>query len=271
VTSIALPTQAPDATAATATPPPALASGRPNVFVIPAFNEADNLPRLIEDFEARPDLFPPDSRVLIVDDGSVDDTAAIVDRYQGDLPIEVIRMGENQGPGAAFQAGFRAALDYCRDDALVVTLEADTTSDLDALPEMIARAEAGAELVLARWVMLNVSRVRRALSEGAGLVVRRSLGLEATTVSSFFRVYRASILREGFQHYGDELMVERGFACKAEILAKLSDLGARIEEVPVGLDSSKRVGKSKMPILRTTFAYWRMVARIRGARTQPIA
>jgi dolichol-phosphate mannosyltransferase len=238
----------------------------PRVFVIPAYNEEENLPRLFADLEARPGLFTPQSKVLIVDDGSQDGTAAVVESYAGSLMVELIRLGENQGPGAAFRAGFVAALESCPDDALVVTLEADTTSDLDALPHMLERAAAGAELVLASWVMLNVSRLRRALSEGAGFVVRRSLGLEATTVSSFFRVYRASILRSGFGRYGDELIRERGFACKAEILAKLAELGAHIEEVPVGLDTSRRVGKSKMPILRTIIAYWRMVARQRAAR-----
>src|SRR5438046_925589 len=101
-----------------------------------------------------------------------------------------------------------------------------------------------AELVLAAWVMENVSPLRRLLSEGAGLVVRRALGLQATTVSSFFRVYRASVLRRAFERHGDELIKERGFACKAELLAKLSKLGARIEEVPVALDTSRRVGES---------------------------
>jgi dolichol-phosphate mannosyltransferase len=237
----------------------------PTVFVIPAYNEEENIPRLIADLEARPALFPPESRVLIVDDGSQDATAEVVESYAGPLPLELIKLGENQGPGAAFRAGFTAALERCPDDALVVTLEADTTSDLDALPDMLERAAAGAELVLATWVMVNVSRMRRTLSEGAGYVVRRSLGLQATTVSSFFRVYRASILRLGFDRYGDSLIRERGFACKAEILAKLSDLGARVEEVPVGLDTSRRVGKSKMPIFRTIMAYWRMVARQRSA------
>lgn len=238
----------------------------PIVFVVPAYNEEENLPRLIEDLESRPQLFPPESRVLVVDDGSGDGTASVVEEYEGPLPLELIRLETNQGPGAAFRAGFAAALERCPDEALVVTLEADTTSDLDALPDMLERAAAGAELVLASWVMLNVSRLRRTLSEGAGFVVRRSLGLQATTVSSFFRVYRASILRSGFGRYGDELILERGFACKAEILAKLAGLGARIEEVPVGLDTSRRVGKSKMPILRTILAYWRMCARQRGVR-----
>jgi dolichol-phosphate mannosyltransferase len=242
----------------------------PNLFVVPAFNEEANLPRLFADLEGRPSLFPPGSRLLVVDDGSQDETAAIVERYSGPLPAEVIRLGRNQGPGAAFRAGFAAALEACDGEALVVTLEADTTSDLDALPEMLRRAYTGAELVLASWVMVNVSHFRRILSEGAALVINRILGVEAKTVSSFYRVYRASTLRDAGARYGDALIREPGFACKAELLSKLTSLGARIEEVDVGLDTSKRIGESKMPVFRTIFHYWRLMARQRFSR-DPIA
>lgn len=242
----------------------------PNLFVVPAYNEEANLPRLFADLESRPELFPVGSRLLIVDDGSQDDTAAIVDRYQGPLPAEVIRLGHNQGPGAAFRAGFAVALDSCNGEALVVTLEADTTSDLDALPEMIRCAYTGAELVLASWVMVNVSRFRRTLSGGAALVINRILGVDAKTVSSFYRVYRASTLRAAAARYGDALIREPGFACKAELLSKLSSMAVRIEEVDVSLDSSRRVGDSKMPVLKTIFHYWRLMARQRFAR-DPIA
>lgn len=249
---------------------PRITQAVPNLFVVPAFNEEANLPRLFADLESRPALFPPGSRLLIVDDGSQDDTAAIVDRYSGPLPAEVIRLGRNQGPGAAFRAGFAAALEQCDGEALVVTLEADTTSDLDALPEMIRRAYTGAELVLASWVMVNVSHFRRILSEGAAKVINRILGVEAKTVSSFYRVYRASTLRAAAARYGEALIREPGFACKAELLSKLSSMSVRIEEVDVGLDTSKRVGDSKMPIFKTIFHYWRLMARQRLAR-DPIA
>jgi dolichol-phosphate mannosyltransferase len=234
---------------------------QPNVFVIPAYNEEANLPRLFADLEARPGLFAPGSRIIIVDDGSQDRTAALVTEYAGDLPLELLSLGENQGPGAAFRAGFAAALEHCPDDGFVVTLEADTTSDLDALPTMLERAAAGAELVLASWTMQNVSRRRRFLSAAAGYVVRHALGVEAKTVSSFFRVYRAETLRTAMKRYGDSFVRERGFACKAEILANMARLGAKIEEVPVDLDWSKREGESKMPVIRTMVAYWRMLAR----------
>lgn len=246
--------------------PARLTSPVPHLFVVPAYNEAANLPRLFADLESRPELFPIGSRVFVVDDGSQDGTADVVGAYAGPLPIELCRLERNQGPGAAFRVGFESALAHTAGEALVVTLEADTTSDLGALPEMIGRAVAGAELVVASWTMVHVSRLRRTLSEGAAFVTRHALGLEAHTVSSFFRVYRASTLRRALDAYGDGLIRESGFACKAELLAKLAALGAHIEEVSVDLDTSRRVGESKMPIFRTIFAYWRLLARLRLSR-----
>lgn len=242
----------------------------PNLFVVPAYNEEQNVPRLLEDLESRPSLFPPLSRLIVVDDGSEDGTVELLEAYAGPVELELVKLGRNQGPGAAFRAGFAAALADCTADALVVTLEADTTSDLDALPQMLERAAAGAELVLASvhggGEMTNVNPARRILSAGACFTVRHALGIEARTVSSFFRVYRASLLRAALARYGERLIQERGFACKAELLAKLTQLGARIEEVPVDLDGSRRNGESKMRVLPTMLGYWRLVARQRIQR-----
>jgi dolichol-phosphate mannosyltransferase len=239
------------------------------VFVVPVYNEAENLPRLLADFEARPALFQNGGRLVLVDDGSTDGTRGLLGAYCGPVRVEVVRLECNQGPGAAFRAGFEAVLADCADDTLVVTLEGDTTSDLDALPLMLRRAEAGAGLVVADWQMVNVGAMRRLLSHSAGFVVRQALGLKAKTVSSFFRVYRVSTLRLGFERYGDDFVREAGFACKAEILVKLTALGVRVEEVPVPLDWSRRLGKSKMPVLRTMLAYWRMLLRLRWAGALP--
>jgi dolichol-phosphate mannosyltransferase len=232
-------------------------------FIVPAFNEAENLPRLLADLETRPSLFPEGSRFIVVDDGSADGTPELAESHSGSFPVQVVRMGTNQGPGAAFRAGFAAALEQCdpNEEALVITLEADTTSNLDSLPTMLAQARADAHVVLAAWQMVNVSAKRRLLSRGAGFVIRRMLGVNAQTVSSFYRVYRASALRAAIAHYGDKLIRESGFACKAEILAKLVALRMTVAEVDVELDSSRRVGESKMPIGKTIVAYWRMMVR----------
>ena len=182
------------------------------LFVIPAFNEEENLANLFADLAQTSDLLGVGSRIFIVDDGSADDTSALVEAYSGPLPVELVRLEVNQGPGAAFRTGFTSALQCADPDALIVTLEADTTGDLGALPQMLDEVRRGADVVLADWRMEGVSAHRRLLSAAAGWVVRHSLGLEATTVSSFFRVYRASTLQDASTRYGDRLIRERGFA-----------------------------------------------------------
>lgn len=235
-------------------------------FVVPAYNEERNLPRLLGDLAALRSVWRAGGRVILVDDGSTDRTAAIAEAYQGAFALEVLRLGRNQGPGAAFDRGLRRALERSADDDdLVVTLEADTTSDLGALPQMFALARSGTDVVLASvhggGELLNVSRMRALLSVGASWAVRRTSGVDAKTFSSFFRVYRMGILRTAFDRLGDGFIREPGFACQAEMLLKLARLGARVDEVPVRLDGARRVGTSTMQVLPTVRGYTRVMRR----------
>jgi dolichol-phosphate mannosyltransferase len=234
------------------------------VIVVPAFNEEANVPNLMRDLAARPELWS-DGRIILVDDGSSDRTVEVARAEGRGLPLEVLEQGKNQGPGRAFDAGFRRALEIAGDHELIITMESDTTSDLDALEGMLYVAREDADIVLASHhkggELANVSRHRRFLSKAASSAIRRGAGLNASTVSSFFRVYRASILREGYAEHGDALIRERGFACKAELLIKLSRLGARVAEVPVTLDWAKREGESKLRVLPTMAGYARIMTR----------
>ena len=242
------------------------------VFVIPAYNEEANVPRLLADLESRPDLWRDGGRVVLVDDGSTDRTVDVARAHRGELPVEVLVAERNGGPGKAFDRGFRHVLETCGHDELIVTLESDTTSDLDAVEAMLAAAGGGADIVLASHhgtgELANVSAHRRFLSRAASSVIRRGGGLDASTVSSFFRVYRAETLRAGYGRYGESLIQERGFACKAEILIKLSRMGITVAEVPVTLDWAKREGESKMKVLPTMGGYARLMARQTFARAR---
>ena len=241
------------------------------VFVIPAFNEEANVPRLLADLESRPQLWQG-GRVLLVDDGSTDNTIEAAEAHDGELPVDVLAQVRNQGPGRAFDRGFREALADPADDGLIVTMESDTTSDLGALETMMEAAGRGADIVLASHhdggELVNVARHRRFLSRAASSAIRRSGGIDARTVSSFFRVYRAAVLERGYDRYGDDLIRERGFACKAEILMKLTRLGITVAEVPVVLDWSRREGESKMKVLPTMGGYARVMARQALARSR---
>jgi dolichol-phosphate mannosyltransferase len=235
-----------------------------NLFVVPAFDEEANLPRLLADLESRPELWAG-GRLIIVDDGSSDSTADVAEAYVGSLPVEVLRQGTNQGPGRAFDRGFRRALELTQPDSMIITLEADTTSDLDAVGRMLVAARSGADVVLAshhaEGELVNVSAHRRFFSSAAAHAIRRTSGLDVQTVSSFFRVYRASVLHDAYARYGDHFIREGGFACKAEILIKLDRMRAQVHEVPVALDWSRREGESKLRVLPTVRGYARLMMR----------
>ncbi|HWH95011.1 MAG TPA: glycosyltransferase family 2 protein [Baekduia sp.] len=234
------------------------------MFVIPAFNEEDNLPRLLHDLEDRPMLWQG-GHVVLVDDGSSDSTVAVAQAYDGPVPLILVRQIRNQGAGRAFDRGFRFALELCDDQDFIVTLESDTTSDLDALEAMLERARGGADVVLASvhagGEMVGAGRRRERLSRAASFAVRVTAGVDARTVSSFFRVYRAAILRAAYARHGDTFIREGGFACKAEILGKLSRMDAVVAEIPVDLDASRRIGESKLKVLPTMAGYTRLMAR----------
>jgi dolichol-phosphate mannosyltransferase len=218
-------------------------------YVVPAFNEEENLPDLIADLESRPILWQDGGVLIVVDDGSADRTAEVAESHSGPLPVEVVRY--------------------------VISLEGDTTSDLDAIERMLINAWNGADVVIASvhagGDFVGVTPARRFLSRSASLAIRASSGVDARSVSSFFRVYRSAILASGYERYGPGFICENGFACKAEILFKLARIGARIDEVPTTIDWSRRRGESKMRITPTIAAYVRLMAKQMATRHKEAA
>jgi dolichol-phosphate mannosyltransferase len=233
-------------------------------FVIPAYNEADNVPRLLADLLPRARELG--ARIIVVDDGSTDATAELVREYSADADLRLIRHPVNAGLGAAVNTGLRAALAEADDGDPIVTLEADTTSDLDDLPAMLELFDRGYDLVLASVYapggkILGVSGHRVAISKAVSNVFRIACGLrELHTLSSLYRVYRAGTLRRAAARHGDHLVREPGFAVNIELLLKLHRAGARIGEVPTVNDWSTRMGVSKMRVAPTARAYLRVMA-----------
>ncbi len=232
---------------------PTFAPTQPVVFVVPAFNEADNLPRLFADLEVRPTLFPSGSRLIIVDDGSPTPprTRGALRRPAAGQCLRMGRTGTGRGVPRRLRgvlAGTTRGVTRRHAGSRHDQRPRDAADDAEPGPRPGTTSYSLRFTEEAAWS--NVSPLRRIL-RAARDRVRRALRVDARTVSSFFRVYRASTLRRGFEHYGDDLLSKRGFACKAEILANLVALGASIAEVPTDLDGSRRVGASKMRILPT--------------------
>jgi dolichol-phosphate mannosyltransferase len=242
-------------------------------FVIPAYNERENIPNLLADLA--PVVRDLGARVIFVDDGSSDGTGDAIAEHSDGMPVAIVRHNVNRGLGTAINSGLRAALGESQDNDAIVTLEADNTSDLSDLPRMLECFDAGNDVVLASVYapggrILGVAPWRLAASKAVSNVFRYTGGLQQIhTLSSLYRVYRAGTLRRAAETYGYLLVREPGFAANVELLLKLYNAGAKVAEVPTVNDWSRRLGSSKMSLRPTVLAYGRLMAAHLVGRIQP--
>ena len=234
--------------------------------LVPVLDEAPNIPRLLGNLmrlagEVRGEM---ECRVVFVDDGSADGTADRIRQEAGSLPVEVLRHETNLGPGRAFATGFIHLAPLLADADWVATMEGDNTSKVDTLRQMLVRRREGFEVVLASPYMYggglsHTSLLRVVLSHGANGLIKELLGIHGIlTMSSFFRLYSARVLKRLQARYGDAILETPGFECMLELLAKLIEADATISEVAMPLDGSQRLGRSKMRVMRTIRGYLRV-------------
>ena len=242
--------------------------------VVPAFNEAGNILGMLEGIREKLEPLGLRHRTVVVDDGSTDGTADLCRRASSPAaPVEVVVHPTNLGPGAAFLNGFLHVLKEADPLDVVLTMEGDRTSDPRIVLRMLHRIwEEGDHIVLASCYLYgggikgtNLHRV--GLSHVANGLMKKTLGLSGlATLSSFYRVYQVSALRALRDRYGEGFIRSQGFECMVEILYRAARLGLRISEVPMVLDGSRRVGKSKMKVMKTSLAYLRLALQATTGR-----
>jgi len=237
------------------------------LFIIPAYNEELNLRALLDGAQAQMQRWGLLYRMIIVDDGSTDRTAAIVQQYAASMPIELVRHPRNLGVGAVFRSGIAKALEIAEPQDVVVFKEADNTSDPMVLRQMLVLIEQGNDVVLASCYadgggVVGTTPSRRLLSAGANLLLRLVFPVRGVhTYSSFYRALRAKTLRAAVEAYQGRLVQEPGFTCAAEMVLKLARLGAAIREVPMVLRCDLTRTPSKQKRLRTILGYLKLFVR----------
>jgi len=246
------------------------------LLVLPAYNEARALPSLLAR-AARVAREPPGHALeaIVVDDGSDDGTSAAAASLPG-LPVRVITHDRNRGPGAALNTGLRAALAEAaaRDapEALVFTMDADDTHPPELIPPMADLLRSGRDVVIASRYrpgsrVVGVPAYRRALSDGMSLLFRAAYPVAGVRdYSCGFRGYRAPVLRQAYDRWGDAFVSETGFSGSVDILIKLAHLGAACAEVPLELRYDRKPGPSKMDARRTALRTLVLLARRRAGR-----
>jgi len=230
-------------------------------IVLPAFNEAENLPEIFESVATVLAQARLQFSILVVDDGSVDATRAVLERYATRLPLVFVTHERNRGLARTIETGITAVLREATDDDIVVTMDADNTHPPQLIPRMVQVVRAGTDLVIASRYAVGgaekgVPLMRRFLSKGIGILLKLRFGLRGICdYSSGYRAYRVSLLRRAIQHYDSRLIEARGFAVMAELLVKLQAFGPRVAEVPLHLRYDRKRGASKLRLVHTVGDY----------------
>ncbi len=205
--------------------------------VIPVRNEAASVPELIGELTDTLGRWGRTYEILVVDDGSTDDTFDILARIQADDPrLRVIRFRRNFGQTAAFAAGF----DHAR-GRFIATLDGDLQNDPTDIPAMVAAVERGADIVCGwRKARKDPFFSRRVPSMLANALISRVTGVRLHDYGCSLKVFRADIVKS-MKLYGE---------MHRFLPAIASEQTSSIVEMPVN-HRPRRYGRSKYGIGRT--------------------
>jgi len=232
--------------------------------MLPAYNEQTDLPRLLEKLEKS--LDGKDYRLVVINDGSTDRTAHILENYGDKLNLHVVEHPINRGLGETERDGFEyIAWNADRDD-LVVRIEGDDTHEPKYMFDLIDKLNEGYDVVnTSRFQpgggQLGVSPYHAFISRSANIFMQVLLGIRGVTdYSCGYRAYRVSVLQDALEIFGNQLIQLRGlgFTSTLEIIVKLNVMGCRFAEVPFVLRYDQKQGGSKMVGSITMLGYFIM-------------
>lgn len=229
--------------------------------LLPAFNEAENLPPLLEGVAAVLGPAGLPYGVIVVDDGSTDDTRAVAAAAAPRRPVQVVAHAQNRGLARTIETALGTVLRQANAADVVVTMDADNTHPPGLILRMVDEIRRGADLVIASryapgGAEEGVPLLRRVLSHGIGVLMRLRFGLQGVRdYSSGYRAYRTRLLQAAVHRYGSRLIESPGFTVMAELLLKLQPFGPRVVEVPLHLRYDRKRGGTKMRLLQTVAGY----------------
>ncbi len=239
------------------------------ITVLPSYNEEIALGRLFPQFEDLVPLIGEDLSILVVDDGSEDQTAQISNAWSGSVVVNSIIFPQNRGYGTALEQGVIDAARRLGPDDLIATMDADDTHDPKYLVSMMEHldkeqldvviasryADGGAEE--------GVSWDRKILSHGACWFYKRVFDLpNVSDYSCGYRLFRASLIQRSLETR-DSLGLESGFQASGELLLRLREQTHAIGEVGFELHYERKPTRSKMQKMKTVMGTLRFLKEVR--------
>jgi len=234
---------------------------------IPALNEARTVGVLLWRVRRVMEEFQRDYQVLVLDDGSTDDTTEVLAPYARVLPLTVLRHERTRGYAAALERLIREASHRSthpkRD--VVVTMQADFTESPDDIPAFIRKLEGGADVVGSVVVGADGELPRALRWSRRGLpwlLSRAPVQKELRDPLSGFRAYRVAVLKRALQDRdGRPLLTRSGWAANAELLLCVAPHVRRAEAVEVSLRYTRRQRETRFRPWTTALELWDLARR----------
>ena len=187
------------------------------LVIIPAFNAAKSLKALIEGIR----ISAPDADILVIDDGSTDETAEVADSLQ----VSLLRHPRNQGKGVALKSGFAYALE--RNYDFLVTIDADLQHDPAELPRLVSAATTGKEIVIGTRRRRKPMPLQRRLSNYlVSLLTSWIAGQKLPDAQCGYRLIPTAALRCVELKSGH-------YELEMELLIKAARSGFRVHSIPI--------------------------------------
>jgi dolichol-phosphate mannosyltransferase len=215
-------------------------------LVIPTYNEAENLDRIVRAAAGELARAVPEAcRILIVDDNSPDGTGEVADALARDLAVvEVLHRSQKNGLGHAYLAGFARAL--AGGAERIIEMDADFSHDPRDLGRLLDATAAGADLALgSRYVpgggVADWGLLRRVVSRAGCAYARRVLSLHEHDLTGGFKCFR----REVLEAIELDSVRSHGYCFQIELTQRAVQRGFTVREVPI-VFRNRRHGRSKM-------------------------
>jgi len=211
-------------------------------IIIPAKNESASIKDVISQAK---DRFP-DAELILVDDGSSDDTAAIAEH----AGAKIVRNPESLGNGAAVKSGARAAIGN-----ILCFLDGDGQHDAAEIESLLKKLNSGYDMVIGARNYGSHANVGRLAANGlynafASLICGRRI----PDLTSGFRVVRASQFRQFLY------LLPNGFSYPTTVTMAFLRSGYPVAFVPIS--ASKRTGKSHIRPLRDGVRFFAIIFKI---------
>ena len=231
--------------------------------VLPCYNEEDNISKLVQEWALHESTLWEKGillKIIVVNDGSSDDTYKIVKSYENTYNnVKLLNHNVNKGLGEAINTGINYVVAE-KNNGLLCIMDADMTHQPNYVFSMINKLknENLSCVIASRYrkgsKVEGLSSFRKFLSFGARIAY--TLNFRVPNVRDYtcgYRLYKVEALNSLYVKYSGKIVMERGFTCMMELLVKLSREGFTIGEVPFILKYQLKGGESKMRIWKTVF------------------